>query len=417
MVLTWLLSVAILLVGALADVASPTLAPGLRGARKNVSNVGSDLKSKVQNDPDQCYTELTDPKCGGTTDPSIEMVCSPVSYRPLTFNSQKLGSPVTDCGNEGSYLGIMANGQDFEGGTDPTWKNVRAWAGDFSGKGNLDYFVFHGCDGAGIQSDCLGDIKYIERIEYRYNSDSDSDWPHEDGKPDIVDGQVVLDGNVQKFIDTFPDGICGNFDSGKDTRNYCKFVHPGTELVHSGYHGGWWGGDNGADTAFGSEGMGFIDTTGSWTWNDQDKTWENGDDFGSAATGPWQGPLKQNVQNILNSYGGWHPFTEGQTFSFMLFDWRCEDSDANTNLFSYPSIASNYHMCFVDNEPGDLGYPPHVEIYFGTLTKDSENKDCIKFLRWDSKEDGSVYMAESRDPSSPYVIYPVHANDGSNVPY
>merc|ERR1712187_380913 len=116
-----------------------------------------------------------------------------------------------DCGNEGSYLGIMANGQDFEGGTDPTWKNVRAWASDFIGKGNTDYFVFHGCDGAGIQSDCLGDIKYIERIEYRYNSDSDSDWPHEDGKPDIVDGQVVLDGNVQKFIDTFPDGICGNF--------------------------------------------------------------------------------------------------------------------------------------------------------------------------------------------------------------
>merc|ERR1711972_525633 len=109
------------------------------------------------------------------------------------------------------------------GGTDPTWKNVRAWAGDFSGKGNLDYFVFHGCDGAGIQSDCLGDIKYIERIEYRYNSGDDSEWPHEDGKPDIVDGQVVLDGNVQKFIDTFPDGICGNFDSGKDTRK-CDLV-------------------------------------------------------------------------------------------------------------------------------------------------------------------------------------------------
>merc|ERR1712151_721860 len=253
-------------------------------------------------------------------------------------------------------------------------------------------------DGAGIQSDCLGDILYIERIEYHYDSGS-----HEDGQPDVIDGQASLDGNDMDFTNAFPDGICNeySFNSGEDVRNLCKFVHPGTELVHNGYAGGWWGSENeGDDTAFGSNGMGYI----------------KDDDFGSAATGQWIGPLQQNVQNIPNLYDGGHPFgDEGKTFSFMLFGWRCENSDADTNLFSYPSIASNYWKCFVDNEPGTLGYPPYVEIYFGTLTKDSDNKDCIKLLRWDSDASGSISLVN--EDAEPYVLYPVRANDGSNVPY
>merc|ERR1712048_591553 len=77
--------------------------------------------------------------------------------------------------------------------------------------------------------------------EYHYTSDSD--WQHEDGKPDVSDGQAVLDGNVMDFKDAFPDGICGQsfFNFDQDVRTYCKFVHPGTELVHNGYTGGWWG--------------------------------------------------------------------------------------------------------------------------------------------------------------------------------
>jgi hypothetical protein len=51
-------------------------------------------------------------------------------------------------------------------------------------------------------------------------------------------------------------------------RTYCKFVHPGTELVHNGYTGGWWGSEKeGDDSAFGSVDMGFINTEGTWDPN------------------------------------------------------------------------------------------------------------------------------------------------------
>lgn len=331
--------------------------------------------------------------CGGSTDPWTELSCSMYSYRPFTFNKAH-GNDGQSCGNDGVYLGIMANGENYDpsGNSNPN-SNTNAWASDFSGN-NEDYFVFHGCDGAGLQSDCVGDIKYIERLSYLYTDDNTLQTDR------VVDGMVS---SGRKFGEAYPEGMCGqqDFPSG-DQRTYCKFVHPGTERVYSDYHGGWWGVDADEDSKFGSKGMGFI---------------KEGD-FASAASGDWSGPLKSNVMAIPDrNFGGRHPFAgDGDNFSFMLFDYRCEASPADSNYFSYPSIASNGRKCFVDNEPGSLGYPPHVEIYFGTLTQDTGGKDMVKMLRWDSDVDGNITPAND-DTDSPYITYPVHKHDGSNVPY
>lgn len=389
---------------------------------KPMSNVTIKLQSHVAGDPEECdsHRSLDDQWCGGldTDSPWAQLSCTPVAYRPFTFNDDNGLDGQTDCGNDGAYLGIMANGQNCrdpnQQGTgkdcsDSNYPNVNsnAWAGDFSGQGkNMDYWVFHGCDGAGLQSDCFGDIKYMERIGYRYTDTNMN--------PAINDGKV--DGGLS-FAEAYPQGICETDEIGTgldDWRTFCKFVHPGTGYVYSDYWGGWWGEESTVDTSYSSENMGTIKFG--------DGVNDCGD-FMSKATGCWKGPLRSNVQEIPNQFGNSHPFSgDGAMFSFMLYQWRCEDSTANHNKFSYPSITDNYKKCFVDNEPGNpgLGYPPHVEIYFGTLTK-CDDKDCIKFLKWDSDVDGGISLAIDPDsdagsgPETAYLLYPVHQDD--DVPY
>jgi len=384
--------------GALADTSVPTLAHKLRGSHANATDLDTSTLNRRLDNPMSCPP--ADQWCGGedSENPWAQLSCTPIAYRPFTFNHANGMGDDTDCGNDGPYLNIMANGKGLGDANYPN-VNTNAWAGDFTGSGNLDYFVFHGCDGAGLQSDCAGDIKYIERISYRYT----------DSNLGITDGLVD---SGQPFTDAFPDGICGELEvkpGTGDMRTFCKFVHPGTEHVYSDYHGGWWGSDNSDDTVFGSKGMGYIKSG----------------DFSSLATGAWSGPLQSNVLDIPNQFGGEHPFSAegGSMFSFMMYQWRCEGSTNDNNYFSFPSIAASNRKCFVDNEPGNppnaLGFPPRVEIFFGTLTK-CGTKDCIKFLRWDSDENGDItqVIADSGAGSGqdqPYVLYPVH--QGDDVPY
>jgi len=325
--------------------------------------------------------------CGGadTDDPWAPLSCTPYAYRPNTYNILH-NSPIGTCGNgswrdDDPYLNIIANGQGYGSSTYPN-VDTNAWASDFNSK-NADYWVFHGCDGAGLQSDCAGDIKYIERLSYLWN----------DSYYGINDGE----GNMPS------EGVCTGWDDTYN-RNYCKFVHPGTKHVYSDYHGGWWGDDCGdGRSQFGSSNMACIKE----------------EDFSSLASGDWTGPLKDNVFNIPDAYfGGNHPFDgDGDNFSFMLFEWRCEeDSNLQHNLFSNPSIRDYGWKCFVDNEPDSQSQssPPWVEIYFGTLTKDQDGKDVIKLYQFQSDPSGNIVWTNEWNPDT---LYPVHLHDGSDVPY
>lgn len=232
-----------------------------------------------------------------------------------------------------------------------------------------DYFVFHGCDGAGLQSDCLGDIKYVERIQGLYS----------DGNLGIHHGEG-----------TVPDeGICGDFEYG---RTYCKFVHPGTMRVHENYVGGWFlkPSDSGetCEAEFGDEGAGCI-----WAGL-----------CNSAASGGWDGPLCDNILDIPNTYfNGQHPFADvdGYHFSFILYPWRCSESgDDTNNLFSYPSISAYGYKCYVDNEPDPA--PVALEIYFGVLRA---SDSVIELYRFDS--DGN-FNVNPVNPGAPYFIRSVN---------
>mmetsp|Transcript_14168 Transcript_14168/g.20685 ORF Transcript_14168/g.20685 Transcript_14168/m.20685 type:complete len:535 (-) Transcript_14168:421-2025(-) len=314
--------------------------------------------------------------CGGidSDNPWAQLSCSPYQYRPFTRQKvyqYDIDDETCGRGHENPYYEIMANGEGYGDTNYPNY-GTNAWAADFTGKGNTDYWVFHACDGAGLQSDCAGDsFRLVERFEHLY---TDSSVP--------------------------PGGLCD-----RSERNYCKFVHPGTENVYTEYRSGWWGDDckkKGGDDRFGASNMSCISRA----------------DFKSKASGDWSGDLISNILNIPENYfGGVHPFAgDGHNFSFLLFWWRCsrDENFYNTNLFSYPSIKDVGYKCYTDNEPGYEGHPFHTEIYFGTLTKDSSNADIIKLYRFDSYPDGSVSFV---NPDNIYVLYPVHQDDWSGVPY
>merc|ERR1712207_15967 len=76
-----------------------------------------------------------------------------------------------------------------------------------------NFFVFHGCDGAGIMPDCVGDIKYVERIG-----------------PISGDQNNLLceDGFTVKEIPNAP----------YNPRRRCEFRHPGLGKVYSDYAAG-----------------------------------------------------------------------------------------------------------------------------------------------------------------------------------
>ena len=323
--------------------------------------------------------------CGGgeaSDDVWAQTICTPYAYKPNTYNIQNDFDKGT-CGCQPNcndpYLDVMAYGAGYkdEGGNVHSDTNVWAanpdpsvWWIPQGSDTKQDYFVFHGCDGSGLQSDCMGDIKYVERIQGLYS----------DTKLGITDG-----------VGTIPDeGICGNYDDG---RTYCKFVHPGTMRMHDNYVGGWFlkPSDAGVSCAsgFGDEGAGCI-------WDGLCK---------SAASGGWDknNPLCDTILDIPNTYfNGQHPFAdvEGYHFSFALYPWRCDPSgDDTNNLFSYPSISKYGYKCYVDNEPDPA--PLALEVYFGVLTSDKE----IKLYRFDSDANFDVNFI---NPGAPYTVYSVN---------
>ena len=277
--------------------------------------------------------------CGGDMNPINQITCSPFNYRPRMFYHKQ------NCGIDSSefYDTIMSNPyseEDKEKNCE--WVSAgynggaRVW-GHFDSNGKLmdnEYFVFHGCDSAGIQPDCFGDIKYIERFETKIGSGVKyiKDYPN---------GAYCVSSSIDKKNNNNSDY------NEKDTRCYYTFVHPGTTYQYKNYAGGWWYSGEISNDAFNSHASG---NWSSFTFDD----------------------YKNYFANYINMYAG----KSDKTFSFMLYPWTCVQTNefGNVNYFSYPHIGDNNYKCYVDNEPGSAGRPLFIEFYFGYVSWFQDSK-------------------------------------------
>jgi len=351
----------------------------------------------------ECAFQDDQPWCGGDDDPANQMSCTPFQYRPMSFNNKanKDGPQIDEyCSYQSDDIWATLafddtlNGWDSSGNPAP-WPNpgVRAWAAQFNGDcsqagGNSDYWVFHACDGAGIQGgDCRGDIKYVERFGWNYNGDKeDFEYCNYDGQP-----------------------------TSYDDRMYCRFVHPGTNKVYEEYKSGWTGSTNdNEDTFWAAQGLPTVEGT-----------------FQSAATGGWHddSPLMQTLSNFPDwAYGNEHPYTwTGKWFSFTMYAWRASwiGDDHDNNNLSWPTIAENGWKVYADNEScgedGDdncAGAPPEVDFILGGLTWEDDGTAKLVFDMWRSDKDGNmVKLNDEVAGGDPFVLYPVHEGDDSCAPW
>ena len=311
--------------------------------RANLSTNQSTLTSQFNFTPNPSYeisgygkgwcwktqTERLTSRCGGGGEGAKDISCSPFYYRPFQAESND-PSRKTGCGKgDGGYFDIVTGAGDNQG--------ARAWA---SYPKKSDYWVFHNCDGAGIQPDCFGDVVYIERFEGSNNT-----------KPGCY--------------------------RDKNGRNHCTFTHPnsGSTFGAKKYWAGW------------------FTNNGRISKSDCQAGGQGG------PIRPWGGKndnICNNITGLPNPYEGLPGLVKtqyfGGTFSFLLFPWVCEqDNSMVTDNFSSPSMdtygVKNGWKCYADNEPGkqangDMGWPPEIEIYFAGLFRESNGNYVIKFDKW-----------------------------------
>jgi hypothetical protein len=119
-----------------------------------------------------------------------------------------------------------------------TESGARGW----SAGGYDEFFVFHQCDGAGVQTDCVGSQYYVEYFGpiIEWEQGSCKCVPECDGNGDCTNTQY----------DSKPDGIdyfvpCVPWEDQDNTdelyHTQCQFTHPGTGITYGEYMTGQWG--------------------------------------------------------------------------------------------------------------------------------------------------------------------------------
>jgi len=226
--------------------------------------------------------------------------------------------------------------------------SARGWS---SFSGSDDFFIFHGCDGAGIQPDCAGDFWYAEHfIGPQYSEENCPGWGNEE-----------------------------------DIHQSCTFRHPFTS-----------GGPTSAD---GDVRTNFKEYFCGW-WNFgglEGKDW---------LAGPkeynWYNNLDQSLVPFQNPYEG-SPWAMVMTLS----KWVCtKSSQADYSAFT----GTPDEKCYCDNEPWNARDPstsfaePNWDTvlqYCGGMFKDDQGNWGAKCQRWNM---AGKYI------NSEFWIYP--CNDG-----
>jgi hypothetical protein len=200
---------------------------------------------------------------------------------------------------------------------------------DSQGSKDSSYWVFHGCDGAGIMPDCVGDQLYVERI-YGRTGDQSNVW---------CQGSIKLS------------DVPNHTSDSKASRRQCQFKHPGTGYIYENYE------------------------AGQWVW---DKKQVPNYMLGSYSNGGWG--KNKSVSNIVQNQAK-NPFNKS-AIVMVTFPWVCtgvDQTNDQTGLFTNPRTPKA--KCYWDNEPGgDLpsnpGWPPQLSVYWMQLNKDGD-KDYL----------------------------------------
>lgn len=260
--------------------------------------------------------ESSSPWCGGTKDVHNELSCTPFNYRPWSSEGGG-GKDPTFCDSD--EIKRMSGGP---------FNTTKAWMyfKDSQGTKDSSYWVFHGCDGAGIMPDCVGDQLYVERIYGRTN-DQSTIW--------CQDGIKLSDIPQHAGDPTAP-------------RRQCQFKHPGTGIVYENYEAGQWG----------------------WNYNQVPTVM-----LASNASGGWG----SNVANIVRNQAR-DPFNGKDSIVMVTYPWVCtgvspSPYDDQTGLFTNPKTPGA--KCYWDNEPGkdrnnNTGWPPQLSVYWMQLNNDGK---------------------------------------------
>ena len=293
-----------------------------------------------------CKNEGNQAWCGGGNNARNtldQMSCTPFAYKPWSFNN------ANGLGDYKKSFCTSTEVKDIAGGP----YRSQAWMyNKGNGTNDTSYWVFHGCDGAGIMPDCVGDVLFVERF-YGHAKDQTNVWCQgENGEKSIPINQVALRKN-----------------DPNSNRRQCQFKHPGTGHIYENYE------------------------AGIWQWGDK-TTQIDLSTFTSAATGGWSQSAEDAVTSVRN------PFPNGETVLYMMtFPWVCtgigkgganqNEGDATNGLFTQTNTPGV--KCYWDNESGapqwaedkakkgdkgamDPWWPPQMNLYWMNLRTDNGNK-------------------------------------------
>jgi len=216
------------------------------GQRQNILN--STRGRALQTD--QCSGS----PCDWTDDPQSAVSCTPFKFMP---NVQ-----TDECMNSGADTTMLTGEID----------GARGWAYFGDDQGYPNYWVIHGCDGAGIQTDCFGDMFYIEQFG---------------PSPPFYDGSEQC-----------------NYYADYPSHESCDFVHPGTQEHYQSYMCGWWNFGDVQDKDW------LLGPAGNYNW----ASWAL-ESLGDQATNPYTDADVQLVATLSPwtcSQGSWNPFTESE---------------------------------------------------------------------------------------------------------
>ena len=285
----------------------------------------------------------TDPYCGGGGGFAGDQISC--TAFPARANDKTTGKPLqTDgCVSDKDAIDELSGS-----------KQALAWASSPNDGGN--YWVIHGCDGAGLMNDNLGQNFYIEQF-FVYGSTDPTSQPL---------GYTVIsqEQQSQPTVDCSKADIllCWLYHQPS------VFTHPGTSIVYSKYNAGMW--TNGADWPDKAAGKIWmknmlgsniaLPTPAAMKWKPTP-----GSSSEPEAALLWPEGMNDNTPPAAEAFAIMYPWVCNGPFKTEDYSafWGVDENWGKGNSVPFGKD-SKYINCYYDNEPWDTatvstGYDPH----------------------------------------------------------